>query len=144
MRMTQPSSTADSATVLGDDPPVAYQSMTNFGAGKAKTSMLNKKPSKGSLSAKRPLPAMDHAKIMDKLASITGGLSSGDESNVQFSKPKIGVRRDTNSVAKSMKGKLSSNADFANKEQSEGSHSALNKQESLVKLRRRVASQGIR
>ena len=61
--------------------------------------MINRKGSKGSLSAKRPLPAMDHAKIMDKLANITGGLSCGDETNVQFSKPKIGVRRETNSVS---------------------------------------------
>lgn len=93
---------------------------------------------------------MDHAKIMDKLASITGGLSSGDEGNVQFSKPKISLRREPNSVAQSMKGRLNLKPDDLGQPSEPpqtskgGSKSALNKPESLIKQRRRVASQGMR
>ena len=96
--------------------PGGYASMSDFGTKKHKgpSSFLNRNGSKvlsGSGLGKRgpslnktggaggkALPAIDHSKVMEKLRSITGksedfaAASVGSDSNVQFSKPKIGVK----------------------------------------------------
>ena len=55
-----------------------------------------------------PLPNIDHAKNMEKLRNITGRsedfASSADSNNVQFSKPKIGVKGRVSSVSNSAQG----------------------------------------
>ena len=115
MRMTQPSSTDSAAGGLlaSDEHIPVSQSISNFGGQNSsqrkppQSMMLNRnssnrtytngerKPSIGG-SAKRALPKIDHTKQIDKLRSITGksedfSLGATTNSNVQFSKPKIGI-----------------------------------------------------
>jgi len=56
------------------------------------------------------LPSIDHAKNMEKLRSITGRSedfgSSSNSNNVQFSKPKIGVKNRQSSLSNSTQGGL--------------------------------------
>ena len=110
-----------------------------------------RKPSIGG-SAKRALPKIDHSKQMDKLRSITGksedfSLGAHSNSNVQFSKPKIGVGKRESSASHGAGGlknsRVGSKQDLRQSSQ-DGSRSELQKRESLIKQRKRVASQGMR
>ena len=100
------------------------------------------------------LPTIDHAKNMEKLRSITGrsedfaAVSSGAESNnIQFSKPKIGIKNRVSNSTQGLKdSRIGSEPDLrSSNENATGSKSALSQKDiNPLKPRKRVASQGIR
>ena len=166
---TDGSATDPSAT------PGGYASMTDFGVGKHKgpSSFLNRNGSKmlsgsgtgtggasrrmpslsksgGGTSGKQALPSIDHSKVMEKLRSITGksedfGATASSDSNVQFSKPKIGVKaRIVSSSTQGLSRVAGSNRDLRQVEKEGAKSTMTQKKESLTKQRKRVASQGMR
>ena len=99
------------------------------------------------------LPSIDHAKNMEKLRSITGrsedfaAVSSGGESNnIQFSKPKIGIKNRVSNSTQGLKDRIGSKPDLrSSNENATGSKSALSQKDiNPLKPRKRVASQGVR
>lgn len=110
----------------------------------------NRKPSGGP----KALPSIDHAKNMEKLRSITGRssdfaatASSADSNNIQFSKPKIGIKNRVSNSTKGLKdSRISSKPDLRPSRENGGAMSALSEKDmgNPLKPRKRVASQGMR